>query len=59
MKEVIVYILIAISDGAYNRGQVVDVAKFGSLEKCHAVIKQIETDQAELSCVKAEILVED
>lgn len=63
MKEIVVYILIAISDGSYNYGTVTTIAQFASLEKCNQTASQVSgnnrPNSVRAKCVKAEILVKN
>ena len=63
MKEVILYMLIAISDGHYNRGTVTHIADFSSESKCTAVASQLVEDSwiqnSKVKCVPAEVLIKE
>lgn len=59
MIEVVVFMLLNISDGMYNRGTVTNVAYFQSEEKCQEVKKEIEGNNNTTKCVQATILIKE
>lgn len=58
MKTVLVWLLIAISSGSYNRGTTTVVEKFSSKEDCMDVANTLRKSPVDLYCVPAKIVVE-
>lgn len=63
MKEVILYMLIAISDGHYNRGTITHIANFSGEDKCLQAVSQIVNDSwisnSVVKCVKSQVLIKE
>mgnify|MGYP001387698478 CR=1 FL=1 len=61
MSTVLLWLLINVSDGVYNSGNVTVVARFASARQCevvHAAIKEISSrvrSNTELRCIQAEV----
>lgn len=55
MKTILLWLLISVSDGGYNRGNVDVIERFTTQASCEAVMSQIRTSDAKLQCVKAEV----
>ena len=59
MVEVLVWMLLTTSDGAYNRGTVNSIAMFKTEVQCEHVKKNIpRSGNWEAKCVQANILVQ-
>lgn len=59
MKTILVWLLISVSDGSYNRGNVTVVERFATLKDCEhvrAATPKAEMQQ-EMRCVQANIVV--
>lgn len=58
MTTMLVWLLIATSDGYYNRGSVTTVERFASKTNCEHVLNNIPNKHSvEAKCIQAEILV--
>lgn len=56
MTTVIVWLLIAVSTGTYNRGTVTVVGSFATVTDCQAVRKHIPGNNTDTACVQAKLL---
>jgi len=63
MKEVILYMLITVSNGSYNAGAVTHIADFISKESCKAAAIQISSNtrmsDTKTKCIQATVLIKE
>lgn len=59
MIEIVVYMLISVSDGMYNKGTVTNIAYFKTLESCKEVGEEISGYNTDVKCIKSMILVKE
>ena len=57
MTTILVWLLLVVSDGPYNRGTASVLEKFPTAEQCEHVRRYIPTTVVESHCVQANILV--
>ncbi len=58
MKTILVWLLVSVSDGAYNRGTVVYSPPLATLADCVRIQKNIEKNSIYTYCIQVNMKVE-
>jgi hypothetical protein len=58
MKTILVWLLVSVSDGAYNRGTVTYSPPLATLEDCVRIQKNIQSNNMYTYCVQVNMKVE-
>jgi hypothetical protein len=58
MKTILVWLLVSVSDGAYNRGTVVYSPPLATLEDCVRIQKNIQSNNVYTYCVQVNMKAE-